>query len=60
MLEVGCGLGTESVNFARAGADLTVVELSARSLELARQRFDVYGLHATFIHGDAEELDEVR
>lgn len=59
VLEIGCGLGTESINFARAGADLTVVELSQKSLELARQRFTVYGLQARFIHGNAEELDRV-
>src|SRR5713226_2272799 len=44
VLEVGCGLGTDTVNFARAGAHVTAVELSERSADLARKRVDVYGL----------------
>jgi SAM-dependent methyltransferase len=59
VLEIGCGLGTDSINFARAGADLTILELSSASLELCKQRFDVFGLKATFYQGDAEHLPEI-
>jgi SAM-dependent methyltransferase len=56
VLEIGCGIGTDAVNFARAGADYTGIELSAESLELAKTRFQVYGLNGRFIVGNAEEL----
>ncbi len=59
VLEIGCGIGTDSINFARSGADLTIVELSENSLELTKQRFDVFGQDARFIHGNAEEVDRL-
>lgn len=58
VLEIGCGLGTDAANFARAGADYTGAELSKVSLDLARRRFDVFGLKGTFVHCNAEELAE--
>ncbi len=57
VLEIGCGIGTDTVNFARAGADVTAVDLSEKSLELARRRATVFGLsNIRFYQGNAEEL----
>ena len=56
VLEIGSGIGTMAINFARAGADYTGVELSAESLDLTRQRFSVYGYTGRFYQGNAEHL----
>src|SRR3954462_13969590 len=56
VLEVGCGIGTDTVSFARAGADLTAVDLSGVSLGLTRRRLGLYGLGAKLVQGDAESL----
>src|SRR3954462_271468 len=44
VLEIGCGIGTDTVNFARAGAHVTAVELSDASAAVARTRAEVFGL----------------
>ena len=58
VLEVGCGIGTDSINFARAGAQLTAVDISGESLRIAAQRAAVTGLadRIEFIQANAEEL----
>jgi len=58
VLEIGCGIGTAAINFARSGADYTGVELSEASLDLCRQRFDVYGMTGRFYVADAEQLTQ--
>jgi ubiquinone/menaquinone biosynthesis C-methylase UbiE len=61
VLEVGCGIGTDSINFARAGAELTAVDLSGESLAIARQRAEVMGVadRISFRQANAEELTSV-
>jgi ubiquinone/menaquinone biosynthesis C-methylase UbiE len=56
VLEIGCGLGTDLLQFARGGAEVTGLDLTPRGIELTRKRFDVYGLSGTFIVHDAESL----
>src|SRR5260370_9103787 len=43
VLEIGCGIGTDTINFARAGAQVTTVDLSDKSMELARRRAAAVG-----------------
>lgn len=58
VLEIGCGIGTDTINFARHGAEVTAVDLSEESLKLAKQRAKVFGLEdrITFYQANAEEL----
>jgi len=56
VLELGCGIGTDSIQFVQHGADLTIVELSENSLDLCKKRFKVYDLQANFYLGNIEEL----
>jgi len=57
VLEIGCGIGTDTTNFCRAGADVVAVDLSSESLALTRQRLKAYSLHAELHEANAEELD---
>jgi 2-polyprenyl-3-methyl-5-hydroxy-6-metoxy-1,4-benzoquinol methylase len=57
VLEIGCGIGTDTINFARSGASVTAVDLSEESLTLAQKRADVFGLKdICFYRANAEEL----
>src|SRR5262245_32679150 len=44
VLEVGCGLGTDAINFARAGANYTGVDLTEASIAMVRTRFSQEGI----------------
>jgi ubiquinone/menaquinone biosynthesis C-methylase UbiE len=57
VLEVGCGLGTDGAQFAKAGARYTGVDLTDAAVELAKQRFELFDLPGTFRVADAERLD---
>lgn len=56
LLEVGCGLGTDLLQFARGGAIVTGVDLSSTSIDLVRKRFALYGLPVDAQPADAENL----
>jgi 2-polyprenyl-3-methyl-5-hydroxy-6-metoxy-1,4-benzoquinol methylase len=61
VLEVGCGIGTDTMNFARAGATVTAADLSGESIKVAIQRAEVFGLSdaITFVNTDAESMDGI-
>lgn len=56
VLEVGCGLGTDGAQFAKAGADYTGVDLTEAAVDLARRRFELFNLSGNFRVADAEAL----
>ncbi len=61
VLEIGCGIGTDTMNFARAGAVVTAADLSGESIRVASQRAEVYGLadRITFVNTDAESMEGI-
>jgi ubiquinone/menaquinone biosynthesis C-methylase UbiE len=56
LLEVGCGMGTDLLQFARGGASVTAVDLTPRSIETSRQHLELYGQHGKFAIADCERL----
>jgi len=57
VLEVGCGLGTDGAQFAKAGANYTGIDLTDAAVDLAKRRFEIFQLPGTFRVADAEHLD---
>jgi ubiquinone/menaquinone biosynthesis C-methylase UbiE len=56
LLEVGCGTGTDLLQFARGGSEVVGIDLTPRSVEITRQRFRAYAVEGDFAIGDAENL----
>lgn len=57
LLEVGCGIGTDLVRFARGGAIVTGVDLSSTAIGLAEKNFAWNGVAARELRvANAEEL----
>jgi len=56
LLEVGCGMGTDLLQFARGGARCTGIDLTPRSVEISRHHFHLYEMPGDFALSDAERL----
>jgi ubiquinone/menaquinone biosynthesis C-methylase UbiE len=56
LLEIGCGMGTDLLQFARGGARCTGIDLTPRSIEITRHRFRLFGADGNFIVSDGERL----
>lgn len=56
LLEIGCGMGSDLVQFARGGAHCTGVDITPKSIEITRHRFALNGLQGNFILSDGEHL----
>ena len=57
VLEIGCGVGTDGLQFARAGAIYTGIDLTEAAVGLARKNFESAGVRGEFRVSDAENLD---
>jgi ubiquinone/menaquinone biosynthesis C-methylase UbiE len=55
VLEIGCGIGTDGMEFARHGARYIGVDLTLNSVELTRERFKVFGVPGRFEVANVEE-----
>jgi SAM-dependent methyltransferase len=56
VLEVGCGAGTDLVQFARQGALVTGIDLSSSAINLAARNFSLNHLRGNLLVGDGEAL----
>lgn len=56
VLEIGCGMGTMAMNWARQGAIVTAVDLNPVAIAQTRRRFDVFGLSGTIQEMDANTM----
>jgi SAM-dependent methyltransferase len=56
LLEIGCGMGTDLLQFARGGAKVIGTDLTPRSIEISRQHLTVYGESGDFAIADCETL----
>jgi SAM-dependent methyltransferase len=56
ILDVGCGPGWLTVQYAKGGANVTAVDLTARAVELTRQNLAGQGLKAVVQEANAEAL----
>src|SRR5437588_1314168 len=56
LLDVACGTGNTAIPAARAGAQVTGIDIAVNLLEQARQRAAQEGVQADFREGDAEQL----
>jgi ubiquinone/menaquinone biosynthesis C-methylase UbiE len=56
LLEVGCGMGTDLLQFSRGGARCVGIDLTPRSIEITQHRFKLYGANGAFMISDGENL----
>jgi SAM-dependent methyltransferase len=57
VLDLGCGAGEAAVWFAKQGADVVALDLSAEFLDLTRRVAELHGVTIQTHHGDAMRLE---
>jgi len=56
VLDIACGTGWSTEQFSRANADVSAIDITPKAVELAKKRFELYGLKAEILVADAEKL----
>jgi SAM-dependent methyltransferase len=56
VLEIGCGMGTMAMNWARNGVRMTAVDLNEIAVAQTRRRMELLGLEAEVLQADARHL----
>lgn len=56
VLDVGCGPGWVSVQYALGGANVSAIDLTVAAVDIAKKHFAYRNLHADIRQGNAEEL----
>jgi len=58
VLEIGCGMGAYARHCAAYAKEFYAIDLSLKSIELTKRRFELYGINNAHVQqGDAENLD---
>jgi ubiquinone/menaquinone biosynthesis C-methylase UbiE len=57
LLEVGCGMGDDTAQWAKRGLSVTAVDLTEPAVECTKFRFKVCGLNGNILMGNAESLE---
>ena len=55
VLEVGCSIATDGLEFAKNGAKYTGIDLTPNAIEMARERFQLFSVPGRFEVANAEE-----
>jgi len=56
VLEIGVGTGSDHLQFAKAGAILTGIDITPKSIELTKKNLELHGYHSNLLVADAENL----
>src|SRR3989344_7638186 len=56
VLDIACGTGWSSEQFARTGADVTAIDLTPKAVELTQKRFQLYHLDGKILVAEAEKI----
>jgi ubiquinone/menaquinone biosynthesis C-methylase UbiE len=57
LLEIGCGIGVDSIQLSRCGFHVTGLDLTDSAIEVARQFADTRGVEVDFDVGNGEQLE---